>query len=336
VGSAKYKVVVTDSEFPHLEREKKILKEEADAELVYKECKTEDDIVELARDADGILNLYFGPVGRKTFEAAKNLKVVVRYGIGLDTIDIKAATEYGIAVGHVPDYCLDEVSDHTLALILNCARKITLLNNTVKGGKWDFKVSKPVYRIKGKTLGIVGFGKIGRMVAAKAKAFGLNLLVYDPFISEDIARDYSATMVEKDKLFSEADFIALHLPLNEATRHFIGEKELKAMKKNTYLINAARGGVIDTEALYKALKEGWIAGAAIDLVEGSPEEWDHLFRLENLTVTPHAAWYSEESITQLQETAAREVARVLNGRWPVNFVNPEVKTVATEKRGGSK
>ena len=328
----KFKVVVTDYEFSSLERERRIL-EEVGAELIPAQCKDEDDLIKVAKDADGLLNLYFGPISEKVLKSLRKCKVVSRYGIGVDTIDIEAATRYGIIVTNVPSYCIDEVSDHTMGLILACARKIVLLDKAVKDGIWDFKLSKPVFRIRGKTLGLIGFGKIGKMAAEKAKVLGFNILFYDPYISSDVAKEYPAKSVEIDTLLRESDFVSLHLPLNEKTTHFLDEEKFKSMKKSAFLINVSRGEVVNTDSLYKALKEGWIAGAALDVIEGIPplEKNNPLLELENVIITSHAAWYSEESIAQLQESAAKEVARVLKGEWPLSVVNPELKEVLREK-----
>lgn len=328
----KFKVVVTDYEFASLEIERKILKE-VDAELIATQCKSEDDLIKVARDADGLLNLYFGPISEKVLGSLKKCKVVSRYGIGVDTIDIEAATRYGIIVTNVPSYCVDEVSDHAMSLILACARKIVALNEAVKDGIWDFKLSKPVFRIRGKTLGLIGFGKIGRMMAKKARSFGFNILFYDPYMPSHIANEYFAKSARIDTLLKESDFVSLHLPLNEKTRYFFDEEKFKLMKKTAFLINVARGGIMDTNSLYKALKEEWIAGAALDVIDRIPplEKNNPLLELENLIITPHAAWYSEESIAQLQETAAKEVARVLKNEWPLSVVNPEVRKIARKK-----
>ena len=320
------KVVVTDYEFASLDREREILGR-VGAELIATQCRSEDELIKIARDADGLLNLYFGPISRRVIESLTRCKVISRYGIGIDTIDIPAATEHGIIVTNVPSYCIDEVSDHTMALILGCARKIVLLNSKVKNREWDFKISKPIFRLKGKVLGLIGFGKIARTIARKAKVFGFNLLFYDPYISEEIIKKYPAESVSLKELLKESDFVSIHTPLNQETRHLLGEEQFKIMKDTAFLINTARGGIVDTEALYKALREGWIAGAALDIIEGVPPltSQDLLLKLENVIVTPHAAWYSEESIIELQESAAEEVARVLKGEWPLSVVNPEVK-----------
>jgi len=322
----RFKVVVTDYEFASLDKERRIL-EEVGAELIPHQCRSEDELIEVAKDADALLNLYFGPISERVIKSLKKCKVISRYGIGVDTIDIEAATKNGIVVTNVPSYCVGEVSDHTLGLILCLARKIVLLNEFVKKGVWDFKLSKPVYRIEGKTLGIVGFGKIGREVARKAKSFGFKILFYDPYVEKEVGREYGAEAVELDTLLKESDFVTLHLPLNKDTRHLLNEEKIKLMKKTAFLVNVARGGIVDTSSLYRALKEGQIAGAALDVIEEIPplKKEEPLLELENIIITPHSAWYSEESIQELQETAARQVACVLQGRWPKNVVNPEVK-----------
>ncbi len=328
----KSKVVVTDYEFASLERERKIL-EEVGAELIPAQCKSEDDLIKVAKDADGLLNLYFGPISEKVLRSLRKCKVVSRYGIGVDTIDVEAATRCGIIVTNVPSYCIDEVSDHTMGLILACARKIILLDKAVKDGVWNFKLSNPVFRIRGKTLGLIGFGKIGRMMAKKAKSFGFNILFYDPYVSHKVGEECSTKSAGIDTLLRESDFVSLHLPLNEKTRHLLDEENFKLMKRTAFLVNTSRGEVVNTDILYKALKEGWIAGAALDVIEGIPplEKNNPLLELENLIITPHAAWYSEESIDELQETAAKEVARVLKGEWPLSVVNPELKEALREK-----
>ena len=322
----KFKVVVTDYEFTSLDCEREIL-ERVGADLIPAQCKSENELIRIARDADGLLNLYFGPISRRVIESLTRCKVISRYGIGVDTIDIPAATDHGIIVANVPSYCVDEVSDHTMVLILCCARKIVLLNSKVKNGYWDFKISKPIFRLKDKILGLIGFGKIARTVAKKAKVFGLKLLFYDPYISEEIIKKYPAQPVSLNELLKESDFISIHTSLNKETRHLLGKKQFKMMKETAFLINTARGEVVDTEALYKALQESWIAGAALDVIERVPPlvSKHPLLKLENVIITPHSAWYSEESIVDLQTTAAEEVARVLRGEWPLSVVNSAVK-----------
>lgn len=320
----KYKVVVSDHEFDSLEIEREEL-EKISTELIDASNKTEEEIIRLISDADGILNMYY-PISRQLMEHMKRCKVISRYGIGIDNIDISAATELGIMVTNVPGYCIDEVADHTLALLLCLVRKINILDASVKLSVWDFKISRPIHRLKDKILGLVGFGKIGQAVCKRARVFGLRILVYDPYVSEEVIRESQCEQVTFDDLLSYSDFISIHCPLTEETRKMFSYKEFEKMKKEAFLINTSRGGIVDTEALYEALKEKIIAGAGIDVIEGVPPITRELrlLQLENLVITPHSAWYSEESIRELRKSAVEEIVRVLSGYTPLSLVNPEV------------
>ncbi|HAJ32702.1 MAG TPA: hydroxyacid dehydrogenase [Candidatus Atribacteria bacterium] len=314
------KVVITDCDHPSVEIEKEILSE-IDPEFVLAYCNTEDEVIEAAKDADGILNQY-APITRRVIESLKRCKVILRYGVGVDNIDVEAATERGIIIANVPDYCIDEVSTHTMALILACARGITLLDRKRREKKWDFTLAKPLFRTKGKNLGLFGLGRIARMVAQKASRFGFKIIAYDPYISKV---DEDIKLVEFSKLLSDSDFVSLHAPLTQETRHSFGESELKAMKKTAYLINTSRGPLLNEKALYQALREKWIAGAALDVMEKEPPEWDNpLLKLNNLIVTPHISFYSEESYVELKTKTAKAVLAVLKGELPRAIVNPQV------------
>jgi len=320
---SKFKVLVTDYEYETLEYEKKVLAK-IDAELLEAQCKTEEEVIKKAQGVDGLL-VQYAPIGRKVFEALPQLKVVARYGIGVDVVDLEAATEYGVSVVNVPDYCEDEVSDHAFALLMACARKITLLNNNVKNGNWDFNICKPIYRLRGKKLGIVGFGKIPRKLAEKAKPFGFEIIAYDPFVDKSVENEYGIKLVELDELMKLSDFISVHVPLNKNTEHIIGEKELLLMKESSFIINTSRGAVIDEKALIEILKENKIAGAALDVVEQEPIEKDnHLLNMENVIITPHVSWYSEEALVELKTKAAQEIVEVLIGNKPERLVNKKV------------
>jgi len=254
-------------------------------------------------------------------ESLKRCKVIARYGVGVDNIDIKAATEHKIIVANVPDYCIDEVSTHTMALILACARGITLLNSKIKEKRWDFTLAKPLFRTQGKTLGLFGLGRIGRMVAQKASGFGFKIIAYDPYIS---SIDDRIELVGFSKLLSDSDFVSIHVPLTAETRHSFGENELKKMKKTAYLINTARGPIVDEKALYKALKNRWVAGAALDVMEKEPPDWENsLLKLDNLIITPHISFYSEESYAELKKKVAKAVLLVMKGELPPALVNPQ-------------
>jgi len=290
MNSQRFKVVVTDYESASLEREEEILSK-IGAKLVPIQCKTEDDLIAIAGDADGLLNLYFGPISRKVIESLKKCKIIFRYGIGVDTIDVEAATERGIIVTNVPSYCVDEVSDHTIALILCCARKIPLLHEAVKKGGWDFKIAKPIHRLKGRILGLIGFGQIGRSVRQKAKSFGFDVISFGPYMPGKVSREYSVRSVSLDVLLEESDFVSIYIPLNKETYHLLGKEQFKLMKDSAFLVNTARGGVVDQQALHKGLRERWIAGAALDVVEeiSSLVAAEPFLELESLIVTPHSA-----------------------------------------------
>lgn len=314
------KVVITDCDHPSVEIERVILSE-IDPELILAYCNTEDEVIEAAKDADGIINQYV-PITRRVIESLKKCKVIARYGVGVDNIDVEAATEYGIIVANIPDYCIDEVSTHTMALILACARGITLLDRKIRGKKWDFTLAKPLFRTKGKTLGLFGLGRIARAVAQKASGFGFKIIACDPYLSKT---DDGIELVEFSKLLSNSDFISIHSPLTDETRHLFGENNLRAMKKTAYLINTARGPIIDERNLYVALKERWIAGAALDVMEKEPPDWKNLLpKLDNLIITPHISFYSEESYVELKTKVAESVLSVLKGELPRAIVNPQV------------
>lgn len=321
---SKPKVYVTDFEFSDLKYEEKVINE-VGAELIGVQCKTENEIIEKCKDAVGLINQY-APIGRKVMESLPNLKVIARYGVGVNTIDIPAATELGICVANVPDYCMDEVSDHAMALLMACARKVVLMNNEVKKGNWDFKVSIPIYRFRGQNLGLISFGKIAQALAKKARVFGLNLLVFDPYIPESVVKQYDAKLVSLEELLKESDYISVHAPLTKETKHLISEKELQMMKKSAFIINTGRGPVIDEKALIKALQEGWIAGAGLDVLEVEPAASDNpLLKMDNVVVTPHAAWYSEQAEVELRTKTAKGVAEVLQGYFPKYLVNKDVR-----------
>lgn len=253
-------------------------------------------------------------------------KIIARTGIGVDNVDLDAATKKGIMVTNVPSYCEDEVSDHALALILSFCRKICYYSNRVRKGDWDWKGGKPLYRLKNQTLGIVALGKIARLVAKKAAGFGFNIVFYDPYVKEEEIDELHIEKVEFKQLLEISDIISVHTPLTDETRHLFGEAEFQQMKGSAYLINTSRGPIIEEEALYKALSSGAIAGAGLDVLESEPPDPDNpLFELDNVILTPHTGWYSEDSETDLRRQATKEIVRVLQGKKPLNLVNKEVE-----------
>lgn len=319
----KFKVAVTDYVFPNLEIERKELKK-IGADLIESTDSDEESIIEAARDADAILNCY-AELTPRVIESLEKCQIIARYGIGVNNVNMSTATKKGIIVTNVPDYCIEEVSDHALTLILACTRKICQLNKTVKNGKWDFKDYLPMYRIMGQTLGIIGFGKIPRRLVEKLAAYKLNILAYDPYVDKRIAKKYNVKLVEFEELLKESDIISIHTPLTEKTLGMLGCDQFKIMKKTAYLINTARGGLIKDNDLAQALNEGEIAGAGLDVLEDENVNSHHpLLNLENVIITPHSAFYSEQALKDLQYKAVQEVIRVLTGENPKSCVNPEV------------
>ena len=318
-----WKVLITDYAWSSIEPERQVLAE-VGAELIVADTGDEEELLTLAPAVDAILTCW-KPVRESVIAAAKKCQIIARYGIGLDNIDVETATENGIIVTNVPAYCVDEVSDHAIALLLACARKISWYNETVKSGTWDQNIGPQMYRLRGKTLGIVGFGHIGKAIISKARAFGLNIKVCSPRTSPELIKRYDAEKVSFQELLQTSDFITIHAPLTPETQHMFGYDEFHAMKPTAYLINTARGGIVDTTALTDALQNGEIAGAGIDVLETEPPKADEtLLTLENVVITPHAAFISEESILELEVTAATCVAQVLTGQLPKSVVNPSV------------
>lgn len=321
----KWKVVVSDWEFEDLRYEKSILENEQ-LEFVTAQCKTEDDVIAHCRDADAIINQY-APISRNVIEALDHCQVIVRYGVGVNTIDLDAATEQGICVANVPDYCIDEVSDHAFALLLSWARKITFADKTTKDTKWDFKCFRPIYRLRGRTLGLVGFGKIPQRLAEKAVTVGLKIVAYDPYFPHDAAVERGVELVSLEELCSRSDMISVHAPLTKETKGLIGRRQFKKMKKEAFIINTSRGQVIDETDLIDALNDKEIAGAALDVVEAEPIRRDHPFlTADNVILTPHIAWYSEQAEKEMRSKVAMGVADVLFYRqYPKYLVNGRVK-----------
>ena len=318
------KVLVTDYVWPSVEPEREVLAA-ADAELVVAPDVSEETLSEMARDADGIL-FCFAKVTPNVLRAAEKCMVASRYGVGVDNINLDTATELGIAVTYVPDYCVPEVSDHVFALLLAWNRRIVFFDRATKTKGWGSAgLGMRIMRLGGKKLGVIGLGRIGQAVTAKAQAFGFEVLVSDPFVSSERAAEFGAKLVDMAELLSESDFVTVHSPLTPETTNLIGREELARMKPDAFLINAARGPLIDEDALYDALTSGQIAGAGLDVLADIEPALDHrLVQLDNVIVTPHTAFYSQESTLELEQRAAGEVVRVFRGAMPENLVNRDV------------
>jgi D-3-phosphoglycerate dehydrogenase len=243
----------------------------------------------------------------------------------VDTIDLEAATAAGIIVTNNPSYCVEEVAEDAMALLLACARKIAVFDRLVRNGRWELPPGRPIFRVSGSTLGLVGFGNIARLVAARAAAFGMRVLYFDPYIRQG-QFDAPGTKVEFDQLLRESDYVSLHPPLTPNTRKMMDDSAFSKMKKTAFLINCARGPVVDSDALVRALDAKSIAGCALDTTDPEPLPNPHPLRdRDNVIINPHAAWYSEQAMVGLQSGAPNEVRRVLSGQWPVNVVNPSVR-----------
>ncbi len=321
-------VAVTDSVFPNLEPAKAVLSK-IGGELRLAPEPTPEGILSVARDADAVLTTYAKVTGEMIPQMTK-CRVISRFGIGVDNVDIPVATSKGIVVTKVPDYCLDEVSDHAMALLLALIRKIPSSNTRTQSGKWEMKAVVPIHRLRGTVLGLVAFGQIPQLVAPKAQAFGMQVITYDPYVSDEVLKRASVRRVELEELIRTSDYISLHCPLTPETKHLFSTDAFQKMKRSAYLVNTARGPVIDEAALAQALDQKLIAGAALDVMEKEPPGTSPLFGRDNIIVTPHTSFYSEESLVDLQTKAAEEVVRVLSGQAPRNPVNPEVlKTAAS-------
>jgi len=320
MGSEKFKVVITDSYHPTLDAEQEEF-QGLGVDLILAQTIDADELIAVTRDADAIM-VQHAKISREIIERLDKCRIIARYGVGFDNVDVTAATERGIMVSNVPDYCVDEVSSHAIALLMSCSRKIAQLNNSIKAGQWTYMVAEPVYRLTGKTLGIVGLGRIGSATARKGLGMGLKVQACDPYVFET---DLDVGFVDFEPLLQTSDFVSIHTPLTDETHHMFGVNEFGEMKKSAFLINTARGPIVDGTALYEALKTGEIAGAGVDVVEQEPPlPDDPLLKLDNFTITAHTAWYSEESQKLLQQETARAVAAVLKGGKPRSLVNPEV------------
>lgn len=284
----------------------------------------ESPLIERMENADGLLLLAHIPLTAKTINKMTKCKGIVQVSVGFNNIDLKAASKKGIIVSNIPDYCIGEVADSTLGMMLALTRKIIACDRAMRKGSWDWKVSIPAMRLAGKTIGIIGFGRIGRAVAVRAKALGMNIIEYDPYIRPGDEKPLGAEAVDLDTLLTKSDVVSLHVNLTPETRHLLGAVQLKKMKKTAYLIDTCRGSVVDLGALYRALEERWIAGAAFDVFEKEPPDLSHrLFQLDNFISTPHMAYYSEESVEERERKANDEMVRILKGEKPRYQVNSE-------------
>jgi len=316
------KVVITDHRFPNVEQEQRAV-EAAGGELVVAQVTDEDQLRELCKDADGVLTVR-ALITRRVIEAMQRCRIIVRYGIGIDSVDIPAATERGILVANVPDYCVDEVSDQALTLLLMLSRQMIPAISLARQEHWSISRMPNLHRLRGQTCGLAGCGKIGSLLAGKAAALGMHILIYDPYLKQSRSREMGAELGSFDALLGRSDFISLHMPLNEQTHHLFGEVSFAKMKSTACIINTARGGLIDEAALLAALDSGKLMGAGLDVMESETSfrpTGRALVNHPNVIVTPHTAWLSEEARSTLQVRAVEQVIACLQGETPYGLVN---------------
>ncbi len=323
-------VAVTDSVFPNLEPAKQALSE-LHAQVKLADAPTPEAILAVARDADGLLVTY-AKVPAQIIEQLARCKIIARFGIGVDNVDIDAATRAGILVTNVPEYCEDEVSDHAMALLLTLIRKIPFANKRAHAGKWEMTAVIPIHRLRGRVLGLVGFGKIPKLVAVKAQAFGLQVQTYDPYLTAETTTKFNVKLVTLPELLSTSDYISVHTPLTPETNRMFNADAFRQMKRGALLVNTARGPLVDVEALVDALEAGQLAGAALDVLpQEPPAPGLRLLGRDDVILTPHTGFYSEESMVDLQTKAAQQVALVLSGKEPRYPIN--LKQLQAQKKG---
>ena len=314
-------VAVTDTVFPSLDPAKEALSR-VDAELTLASEPTVEGILEVAADADALLVTY-GQINADVIAGLNNCKAIGRFGIGTDNIDTGAATEKGIVVTYAPVYCLDEVSDHAMALLLSVARKIPYANKLVADGRWEMPAVVPIARLRGSTLGLLGLGNIPRQIVGKAQAFGMKVIASDPYCPDEVFQKLNVTKVEFDDLLAHSDYISVHAPLTPETEKMFNMDAFKKMKNTAFLINTARGPLVDTADLAAALDAGEIAGAGLDVLPSEPPAADDpIVGRSDVVITPHTGFYSEDALLDLQTTVASDVAAVLAGEEPKYPVKP--------------
>jgi len=325
------KFVITDYIEDNLEYEKRYT-DRLGVYFEYHQLKkvSQDELLDCIRDAEIIL-VNMVPITEEVIEELENCRVILRHGIGYDNVDIEAATKAGIVVANYPDYCTRDVAEQAITLMMACQRKLplqqNLLSRSVEAQKWIFKDIYPVYRLEGQKVGIIGFGRIGSSVYSMLSGFGVDFLICDPYISEIRVKEYGIGTVPFEKVISEADMITIHCPLNwEDTYHLFDEPQFQNMKETAILVNTARGGIVNLDALDTALTQGHLAGAGIDVYEVEPPPQDlAILRNPKAICTPHLSWLSEEAGWDIRRSYMDDIDRFLAGKPPKNVLNPEVK-----------
>jgi D-3-phosphoglycerate dehydrogenase len=320
---SRFRAVLVEHGYASLELEREVINA-AGGELIDADALPLAEALRLCEDADAVMVRRI-QVTAELIRRFRRCRILLRYGVGTDNVDVHAATEANMIVGHVPSYCLDEVSTHALALLLACVRNVVTTHAAVQRGAWDVNRTTPLWRMAGRTLGIVGFGQIGQALAAKLASWGMTLLAADPFVDPDRAGKLGVRLLPLEEVLRASDYVSLHAPLLPETHHLINARSLAWMKPGAILVNTARGGLVDGTAVRAALDQGRLAWAALDVFEEEPLPVDSPMRQHpRILTSDHVAWYSEESQRQLQRTAAEEVARVCTGGLPRSLANPEV------------
>lgn len=323
----RFTVVHTDTatgeEFP-VER---AMLAEFGADMAATDALDEEGLIAATRDADALL-VNRAPITRRVIENLRRCQVIVRKGVGYDVVDVDAATERGIIVCTLPDIWIDEVANQALALLLACNRRLLPLDRSLRAGGWRSYKQTRVGQLRDETLGIVGLGRIGSALARRAVPLGMEIIAYDPYLAQPPARETGVQMVESlDVLLDRSDFVSIHCPLTAETRHLIGDQQLRRMKPTAYIVNTARGPIVDQSALVRALQEGWIAGAGLDVFEKEPPAPDDpLLQMENVILSPHNGFYSDPAVERMHVRAAQEVMDALSGRWPRGLLNTELRS----------
>lgn len=320
---AKFKVVALDHGYPSMEIERTIITQ-GGGEFIDADGLSPDGAQALYAEADALL-VRWVRITPAMIKQLRRCQIIVRYGVGTDNVDVNAATDARIMVGHIPYYCTDEVSNHAIALMMACVRKVVSNHRKISQGGWDVNPSEKMWRTAGRTIGLVGLGNIGQAVARKLQGWRMKLLATDPFVDPARAKALGVALVDLPSLLRESDFVSLHVPLLPETRHLVSAEQFAAMKPGAILINTARGPVVDTRALLQALDSGKLVQAALDVFEEEPIPLNSPLRTHpKLILSDHIAWYSEESEEELKITAAEETVRVCTGGLPRSLANPEV------------
>lgn len=320
----KYKVVITDQWFGPIDKQRKILSK-IDADLYEYQIRDEEDIIKVAHDCDALMFQY-AKIPKSLIYRLEKCKVIAKFAKGIDSIDIDACTERNICFTNVDDYCTDEVSTHALSLLLAVNRRLMIHNSAIRNGEWNYKLGGGIPYLKNSKVGVISFGKIAKGFVEKLKPLCDNIWVVDPFVTDDVMKQYGVESKTFEEIIEECDYISIHAPLTEETKHLFNKEVFIKMKNSASIINVARGPLVKTDDLVWALKNGEISYAALDVLEIEPPTKEHpILSCENVLLTPHSAWYSEHSEELMITTPAEEIARVLTGQKPMNLVNKELE-----------